>query len=47
MLWNTSECFDEFLGQLEAAVADQSIQEVSDDLNGTDGIVDVRPAFGL
>ncbi|MDD5309051.1 MAG: hypothetical protein PHU25_17195 [Deltaproteobacteria bacterium] len=47
ILWNTNECFDDFLGALQAAVADQSDQEVSDDLNGTDGIVDVRPAFGL
>jgi hypothetical protein len=46
-LWNTNECFDHFYQSLVDALADQSDQEVSEDPNGDDGIVDVRPAFGL
>jgi hypothetical protein len=47
ILWNTNECFDHLYQALVDALADQSDQEVSNDLNHYDGIVDVRPAFGL
>jgi len=46
-LWAGNECYDYLYQVLVDAVAEGSDQEVSDDLNGDDGIVDVRPAFGL
>jgi hypothetical protein len=46
-LWASNECFDYLFQALVDALADGSDQEVSNDLNDDDGIVDVRPAFGL
>jgi hypothetical protein len=46
-LWASNECFDYLYQVLVEALGDGSDQEVSNNLNTNDGIVDVRPAFGL